>query len=216
MTSKQEYELYLQSEHWHDLRHTALLKYNCKCELCGSCKPHPHVHHIHYRNLTDVKIDDLMVLCEKCHSDVHKYLKKHPRRLGNREKLLSWRQRNLKRRKGTKTHKKWENRVSKKIKKIKRSQKRKKDSSFEETKLSNLRGVLNKTPFKPPIRRNKWRSFSTGEYIQPPETSGAQQLIASAIRTRIIPASSIKNQVGDSQSAQHCKKHDRTSLTETA
>jgi 5-methylcytosine-specific restriction endonuclease McrA len=67
------YAVYLESAHWKALRTRALKKAGGKCELCG----HPHlleVHHLMYRRLYDVTLDDLMTLCAACHSRAHSWI----------------------------------------------------------------------------------------------------------------------------------------------
>lgn len=62
--------VYLYSDHWKELRAKKLEK-NPNCEKCGRsvCVD---VHHLIYRNLFDVTIDDLQSLCRKCHDEEHK------------------------------------------------------------------------------------------------------------------------------------------------
>jgi hypothetical protein len=63
---------YLLSEHWKCLRLRKLME-TPWCEKCyTSC--FLDVHHRRYRNLYDVLLSDLMVLCRKCHANVHKIL----------------------------------------------------------------------------------------------------------------------------------------------
>ena len=62
-------EVYLQSNHWKDLRGKKL-KINPVCENCGS-KKKPDVHHLDYKNLYDVTLKDLKTLCRKCHKKLH-------------------------------------------------------------------------------------------------------------------------------------------------
>lgn len=70
------YRDYLQSDHWNELR---TRKKNESGRFCQNCKStHAlHVHHIRYRNLTDVITSDLCVLCEQCHSLFHKACRKN-------------------------------------------------------------------------------------------------------------------------------------------
>lgn len=65
---------YLRSEHWQNLRIAKLAKHDAKCCICRERDLSNDVHHIHYRNLYDVTLDDLRVLCRKCHNDVHRIL----------------------------------------------------------------------------------------------------------------------------------------------
>ena len=71
--NKREYyrNEYLKSEHWKNLKYEKLNKI-CYCEKCGN-KNNIDVHHLNYKNLYDVKLEDLQVLCRKCHSNEHNY-----------------------------------------------------------------------------------------------------------------------------------------------
>lgn len=46
------------------------------CEACGS-KQFLQGHHLRYRNLTDCTAEDIMVLCEQCHTRWHLYFNSH-------------------------------------------------------------------------------------------------------------------------------------------
>lgn len=60
---------YLKSDHWSDLR-ARKLKASPVCEKCGSNK-RIEPHHLRYKNLFDVELEDLMTLCRKCHRSEH-------------------------------------------------------------------------------------------------------------------------------------------------
>lgn len=62
-------EEYLKSDHWKNLRYCKLQQV-CYCEMCDNTSTLD-VHHINYKNLYDVELEDLMVLCRKCHVKVH-------------------------------------------------------------------------------------------------------------------------------------------------
>lgn len=66
---KQRYRIYLNSEHWKNLRQEKLEK-NPRCEKCGrsTCLD---VHHLVYRDLYDVTLKDLQTLCRSCHNKEH-------------------------------------------------------------------------------------------------------------------------------------------------
>ena len=81
MTQRDIYEQYLQSDHWRALRQAAIWVHGNRCELCGTRPRYPHVHHINYRNLTDVTVSDLLVLCKPCYRRMHTYLEKLHRML---------------------------------------------------------------------------------------------------------------------------------------
>ncbi len=62
-------EEYLKSDHWKELRKVKL-KLNPNCEQCGS-KTKIEPHHLQYKNLYDVTVEDLQTLCRKCHKLEH-------------------------------------------------------------------------------------------------------------------------------------------------
>lgn len=63
-------EVYLYSEHWEGLREEAFSTYGRHCAKCPSTT-HLQVHHLAYRNIFDVTVQDLQVLCMKCHHKEH-------------------------------------------------------------------------------------------------------------------------------------------------
>lgn len=66
-----DYEEHLRSEEWW---HRRLLMYaftRWACEWCGAENQGLHVHHVHYRTLGRETPRDLLVLCERCHAEVH-------------------------------------------------------------------------------------------------------------------------------------------------
>jgi len=77
---RRSYRKYLQSGHWRALRKQALQVAEFRCEKCKYRKK-LQVHHQRYRNLHDVELGDLVVLCERCHMDLH-----HPQRVARRAK----------------------------------------------------------------------------------------------------------------------------------
>ena len=66
---KDAYQKYLLSPHWKMLR-SKKLKINKLCEKCDSDKK-INIHHLRYRTWFNVKIEDLMTLCESCHKKEH-------------------------------------------------------------------------------------------------------------------------------------------------
>lgn len=65
---------YLKSEHWSNLRLAKLASVDAKCKRCRFRDLSNDVHHLRYRGLYDVQIEDLVVLCRSCHSFVHEAL----------------------------------------------------------------------------------------------------------------------------------------------
>lgn len=71
MTRKEWYrKAYLFSHHWEVLRMAAKFFYGEKCAKCGK-EGFLDVHHLNYRNIFDVGIPDLQILCRKCHKLEH-------------------------------------------------------------------------------------------------------------------------------------------------
>lgn len=72
VTDKRDYyrKEYLKSEHWRKLKWSKI-KSSPFCADCGSTK-HLDVHHLNYRNLYDVELTDLLVLCRACHHKRHR------------------------------------------------------------------------------------------------------------------------------------------------
>ena len=60
--------VYLKSEHWDRLRRAKLF-IDPECQRCG--KPALDVHHIDYKNIFDVTLDDVESLCRPCHHKEH-------------------------------------------------------------------------------------------------------------------------------------------------
>jgi hypothetical protein len=65
------YQIYLLSDHWYFLRREALHRAGHKCENCLSVW-YLQVHHKIYRKTPyDSVLDDLEVLCSRCHGNEH-------------------------------------------------------------------------------------------------------------------------------------------------
>ena len=68
--SREEYKTYLRSEQWRNLKASAIERADYKCELCG--KPYKSVHHVKYpKRYEDDHIDNLVVICDQCHTKLH-------------------------------------------------------------------------------------------------------------------------------------------------
>lgn len=70
VTNKAEYQAYLNSPKWQATRKRLYKLYDYKCDSCGSPK-NLCVHHITYENLGEEKDEDLVVLCQRCHRQLH-------------------------------------------------------------------------------------------------------------------------------------------------
>lgn len=69
------YKEYLETDHWKEIRERMLKLYDYKCQICGSTY-NLNVHHNTYENRGCEKDEDLVVLCNKCHNNIHK-IKNH-------------------------------------------------------------------------------------------------------------------------------------------
>lgn len=67
---KTEYQEYLNSDHWKQIRLKALKRAGYKCQLCASNKE-LNVHHNTYKNKGHENLNDLVVLCRDCHKKFH-------------------------------------------------------------------------------------------------------------------------------------------------
>lgn len=67
---KEWYKEYLQTDHWQKLREEALKRAGNRCQVCAYRK-NLHVHHNTYKNIGNEDIEDLVVLCWKCHKTFH-------------------------------------------------------------------------------------------------------------------------------------------------
>ena len=67
------YQKYLQSEKWKKKRKEIYELRKGKCEIC-KCKLYRsyHVHHKTYKRLGNEINSDLVLLCEKCHVEIHR------------------------------------------------------------------------------------------------------------------------------------------------
>lgn len=84
--------VYLLSDHWRELRTQALTTHGKICHSCQSVKCLD-VHHLRYRSIFDVKVEDLQILCRPCHEKEHssppKRSQPETRTLSQEEKKLA-------------------------------------------------------------------------------------------------------------------------------
>lgn len=73
--SYSQYNEYLQSSHWKDIRRQRLAMDGFQCSICGTAK-NLEVHHLTYERLGHEDLDDLVSLCKRCHAIVHEKDKK--------------------------------------------------------------------------------------------------------------------------------------------
>lgn len=63
-------QIYLRSDHWKRLREAKFAISGKSCQQCGGLK-NIQVHHLAYRNIFDVGVIDLLVVCGTCHERLH-------------------------------------------------------------------------------------------------------------------------------------------------
>lgn len=68
-TFEEEYREYITSTAWKSKREQTLKRAGYKCEVCGFSKwsAKLEVHHLTYERFKNERLEDLMVVCEKCH-----------------------------------------------------------------------------------------------------------------------------------------------------
>jgi 5-methylcytosine-specific restriction endonuclease McrA len=67
---KKQYQKYLKSEKWKEIKCQLFKERGSACEKCGSGKS-LQVHHLHYGNVFRELLEDLQILCKKCHRKEH-------------------------------------------------------------------------------------------------------------------------------------------------
>lgn len=65
------YKDYLRTEHWEKTRKQQLETARYKCRVCNAAGVELHVHHRTYENIGSEREEDLVVLCEECHTLFH-------------------------------------------------------------------------------------------------------------------------------------------------
>ena len=68
-----DYKLYLRSPEWQVTRERALVFWDRRCATCFATN-NLQVHHRTYKRLGSEQLNDLIVLCDDCHSKFHKTL----------------------------------------------------------------------------------------------------------------------------------------------
>jgi 5-methylcytosine-specific restriction endonuclease McrA len=75
-----DYDLYLHTPHWKHTSTKAIKRADYKCQVCGTRKYTLNVHHnCYYDNNSNSilyweKRTDLIVVCNRCHKVIHKYI----------------------------------------------------------------------------------------------------------------------------------------------
>ena len=75
--SKAGHQYYLRSVHWKNARNTILARDGHTCKLCGihaskTKEKSLHIHHQTYARLWKERQQDLISLCNPCHTEIHK------------------------------------------------------------------------------------------------------------------------------------------------
>ena len=65
---------YLKSAQWKALRLATLKRDHYTCQQCGIYNVPLDVHHIHYNNLGNEPLEDLVCVCRSCHQEIHNLL----------------------------------------------------------------------------------------------------------------------------------------------
>jgi len=82
---KAQYNAYLKSEHWQQLRRRVIQRDHFECQNCFSrvTEGSAHVHHMSYDGLNRVGHSfafECVTLCRKCHEDFHPHMQEQQRR----------------------------------------------------------------------------------------------------------------------------------------
>lgn len=86
--NKQQYQEYLRSDHWKQLR-AKKVGNKRRCGICGETHG-IQVHHMFYRNIYDVQTSDLRRLCDRCHGTFHRLVKEGKLRITSQEHNGAW------------------------------------------------------------------------------------------------------------------------------
>jgi hypothetical protein len=73
---RMSYKQYLVSEEWNLIKKRIHKRDKHTCQICGAKRTHENktqfgVHHKHYENIKREKDEDLILLCNSCHAEVH-------------------------------------------------------------------------------------------------------------------------------------------------
>lgn len=71
-----KYVSYLMSEKWFEFKKMLFAMRGRRCEICQTTKGQIHGHHLTYERLYNEKPEDVQLLCQSCHRDIHKKKKK--------------------------------------------------------------------------------------------------------------------------------------------
>lgn len=74
--------VYLRSSHWSNLREEAFKHHGRSCSECKKTPRSLDVHHLQYRDIYNVTVEDLQILCRRCHN------RKHPKKTEARKQTI--------------------------------------------------------------------------------------------------------------------------------
>lgn len=69
---KHQYTSYLKSKKWINFKNSLKIARGNKCEKCGKSKCILHGHHLTYKRFMNELPEDILIVCEDCHSNLHK------------------------------------------------------------------------------------------------------------------------------------------------
>ena len=69
-TKYAKYHRYLETKEWKTIRDKVLKRDDSLCKICN-VKKADDVHHLTYENVFNEKLEDLISVCRKCHSEIH-------------------------------------------------------------------------------------------------------------------------------------------------
>ncbi len=76
------YDEYMDSKEWEELRELASKRANKRCEFCTA--PGHSVHHVKYpKSFSEDELDNVVVVCKKCHELSHGIRRGEVRHLGS-------------------------------------------------------------------------------------------------------------------------------------
>jgi len=70
-TTEMRYDLYLQTAEWKTLRRLKMESASHRCQVCNTDAGPLEVHHRTYERRGRERLDDLTVLCRRCHQSHH-------------------------------------------------------------------------------------------------------------------------------------------------
>ena len=82
-----DYRAYLRSPEWQELRKAALKRAGGRCQVCNNPE-RLEVHHRTYERIFEETLDDLTVLCRRCHETHHVRRRRKKARQRARQKAL--------------------------------------------------------------------------------------------------------------------------------